>query len=98
MKKTIIAIASISIAAYAYASTDKDSSAMINQQCKISAEAVSSLKQMRYGNIAIRKDVTTLINVSLKAKENKEAAQATLNRMVDDSPLRAATLEEKYCS
>jgi hypothetical protein len=50
MKKTLLAITSISIAAFEYANSSNDSAELLNQQCKISAEAVSSLKQLRYGN------------------------------------------------
>jgi hypothetical protein len=71
---------------------------LVSQQCKISAEAVSTLKDLRYGNTSIRKDVSGLINVSLKAQENKDAAQLTLNRMVDDQVNSASALEAKYCS
>lgn len=39
-------------------------SELVNQQCKISAEAVAMLKGLRYGNTSIRKDVSTLINAS----------------------------------
>ena len=98
MKKTLLAVTSISVAAFAYASTASDSSALLSQQCKISAEAVSTLKELRYGNTSIRKDVSGLINVSLKVQENKDAAQETLNRMVDDRVITTAGLEAKYCS
>jgi hypothetical protein len=98
MKKTLLAVTSISIAAFAYANTSSDSSELVSQQCKISAEAVSTLKGLRYGNTSIRKDVTGLINLTLKVQENKEAAQATLNRMVDDQVNTASALEAKYCS
>jgi hypothetical protein len=98
MKKTLLAVASISVAAFAYASTTSDSSELVSQQCKISAEAVSTLKSLRYGNTSIRKDVASLINLSLKVQENKDAAQATLNRMVDDSVATTSALEAKYCS
>jgi hypothetical protein len=98
MKKALLAIACISVAAIAYANTSSDSSELISQQCKISAEAVSTLKDLRYGNTSIRKDVAGLINVSLKVQENKDAAQVTLNRMVDDPINSAAVLEAKYCS
>lgn len=98
MKKTLLAVVSISVAAFAYANTTSDSSELVTQQCKISAEAVSTLKGLRYGNTSIRKDVVSLINVNLKVQENKEAAQATLNRMVDDSVITASALEAKYCS
>lgn len=98
MKKTLLAITSISIAAFAYANSSNDSAELLNQQCKISAEAVSTLKQLRYGNTSIRKDVASLINVNLKVQENKEAASQTLNLMVDDSTTTASALEAKYCS
>ena len=98
MKKTLLAVASISVAAFAYANTSSDSSELVSQQCKISAEAVSTLKGLRYGNTSIRKDVTGLINLTLKVQENKEAALATLNRMVDDQVNSASGLEAKYCS
>ncbi|MFM2029092.1 MAG: hypothetical protein RL517_283 [Pseudomonadota bacterium] len=98
MKKTLLAVASISLAAFAYANTSSDSSALVSEQCKISAEAVSTLKGLRYGNTSIRKDVASLINVNLKVQENREAAQQTLNRMVDDRVNAASELEAKYCS
>jgi hypothetical protein len=99
MKKTLIAVVSISVAAFAYAhSSVTDSSALVQQQCKISAEAVSTLKGLRYGNTSIRKDVSTLINQSLKTPENREIAQRTLNLMVDDRVSDMRTLEGKYCS
>ena len=98
MKKTLLAVASISVAAFAYANTSSDSSELVSQQCKISAEAVSTLKGLRYGNTSIRKDVVGLINLNLKVQENKEAAQMTLNRMVDDQVNSASALEAKYCS
>jgi len=98
MKKTLLAIASISVAAFAYANTSSDSSALVSEQCKISADAVSTLKGLRYGNTSIRKDVVGLINLNLKVQENKEAAQMTLNRMVDDQVNSASALEAKYCS
>jgi len=99
MKKTLIAVVSISVAAFAYAkSSATDSSALVLQQCKISAEAVSTLKGLRYGNTSIRKDVSTLINQSLKTPENRESAQKTLNLMVDDRVSDVRTLEGKYCS
>lgn len=98
MKKTLLAVASISVAAFAYANSSSDSSALVSQQCKISAEAVSTLKDLRYGNTSIRKDVAGLINLNLKSQENKEAAQITLNRMVDDRVNSASALEAKYCS
>jgi len=99
MKKTLLAVVSISVAAFAYANTQvSDSSELINQQCKLSAEAVSTLKSLRYGNTSIRKDVSTLINASLKTPENRDLAQKTLNLMVDDKALDAGSLEGKYCS
>jgi hypothetical protein len=99
MKKILLAVVSISIAAFAYAkSSATDSSALVLQQCKISAEAVSTLKGLRYGNTSIRKDVSTLINQSLKTPENRELAQKTLNLMVDDRVSDVRTLEGKYCS
>jgi len=99
MKKILLAVVSISIAAFAYAkSAATDSSALVLQQCKISAEAVSTLKGLRYGNTSIRKDVSTLINQSLKTPENREIAQKTLNLMVDDRISDVRTLEGKYCS
>lgn len=99
MKKTLIVVVSISVAAFAYAkSSVTDSSALVLQQCKISAEAVSTLKGLRYGNTSIRKDVSTLINQSLKTPENREIAQKTLNLMVDDRVSDVRTLEGKYCS
>lgn len=98
MKKALLAITSISVAAFAYANSSTDSAELVNQQCKISAEAVSTLKELRYGNTSIRKDVASLINVNLKVRENKEAAAKTLNQMVDDSVTTASALEAKYCS
>ena len=98
MKKTFLVLVSISVAAFAYANSASDSSELVSQQCKISAEAVSTLKDLRYGNTSIRKDVSGLINVSLKAQDNKDAAQLTLNRMVDDQVNSASALEAKYCS
>ena len=98
MKKTFLMLVSISVAAFTYANSASDSSELVSQQCKISAEAVSTLKDLRYGNTSIRKDVSGLINVSLKAQENKDAAQLTLNRMVDDQVNSASALEAKYCS
>jgi limonene-1,2-epoxide hydrolase len=98
MKKPFLAVVSISVAAFAYANSSSDSTELVNQQCKISAEAVSTLKGLRYGNTSIRKDVTGLINVSLKVQENKDAAQMTLNQMVDDHVYSASALEAKYCS
>ncbi len=98
MKKTLLAVVSISVAAFAYANTVSDSSALVNQQCKISAEAVSTLKGLRYGNASIRKDVSSLINNHLKSQENRDLAQKALNLMVDDQSTNVATLEGKYCS
>ncbi len=99
MKKTLLASVSISVAAFAYANTKpSDSSELVNQQCKISAEAVSTLKGLRYGNTSIRKDVSTLINASLKTPENRDLAQKTLNLMVDDKLSDVRSLEGKYCS
>jgi hypothetical protein len=98
MKKTLLAVTSISLAAFAYANALSDSSELVSQQCKISAEAVSTLKGLRYGNTSIRKDVAGLINLSLKAQENKDAAHFTLNQMVDDKVYSASVLEAKYCS
>lgn len=98
MKKTLLALVSISIAAFAYANTTSDSSELIKQQCRISAQAVSTLKGLRYGNTSIRKDVSSLINVSLKDQENKDAAQLILSRMIDDQNVSTTTLEAKYCS
>jgi limonene-1,2-epoxide hydrolase len=98
MKKTLLAVVSISVAAFAYANTSSDSSELLNQQCKISAEAVSTLKGLRYGNTSIRKDVAGLINLNLKVQENKDAAHITLNRMVDDQVISTSALEAKYCS
>ncbi len=99
MKKTLLAAVSISVAAFAYANTKpSDSSELVNQQCKISAEAVSTLKELRYGNTSIRKDVSTLINASLKTPENRDLAQRTLNLMVDDKSSDVRSLEGKYCS
>jgi hypothetical protein len=98
MKKTLLAVVSISVAAFAYANTVSDSSALVNQQCKISAEAVSTLKGLRYGNASIRKDVSSLINNHLKTQENRDLAQKALNLMVDDRSTNVATLEGKYCS
>ena len=98
MKKTLLAVVSISVAAFAYANSSTDSSALVQQQCKISAEAVSTLKGLRYGNTAIRKDVASLINQSLKTPENRVVAQRTLNQMVDDKVSDVRSLEGKYCS
>jgi len=99
MKKALLAVVSISVAAFAYANTKpSDSSELIHQQCKISAEAVSTLKGLRYGNTSIRKDVSTLINASLKTSENRDQAQKALNLMVDDKTSDVRSLEGKYCS
>ncbi|MEI6612320.1 hypothetical protein [Polynucleobacter sp.] len=99
MKKTLLAAVSISVAAFAYANTKpSDSSELVNQQCKISAEAVTTLKGLRYGNASIRKDVSSLINNHLKTQENRDVAQKALNLMVDDKSIDVATLESKYCS
>ena len=98
MKKTLLAVACISVAAFAYANNVSDSSELVTQQCKISAEAVSTLKGLRYGNTAIRKDVASLINQSLKTLENRDLANRTLNQMVDDRISDVRTLEGKYCS
>jgi hypothetical protein len=98
MKKTLLAAVSISVAAFAYANTVSDSSALVNQQCKISAEAVSTLKGLRYGNASIKKDVSSLINAHLKAPENREVAQKALILMIDDKSTDVGTLEGKYCS
>lgn len=98
MKKTLLAAAAISVAAFAYANTASDSSALVSQQCKISAEAVSTLKTLQYGNTSIRKDVASLIDRHLKTQENRDLAHKKLNLMVDDKTIDAATLEGKYCS
>jgi hypothetical protein len=99
MKKGLLAVISITVAAVAYANTKtSDSSELVNQQCKISAEAVSTLKGLRYGNTSIRKDVSSLINLHLKTQENRELAQKALNLMVDDKSTDVAILEGKYCS
>ena len=98
MKKTLLAIACILVAAVAYANNITDSSELVTQQCKISAEAVATLKGLRYGNTAIRKDVASLIKQSLKTPENREIANKTLNQMVDDKLTDARGLEGKYCS
>ena len=98
MKKTLLAAVSIFVAAFAYANTVLDSSALVSQQCKISAEAVSTLKGLRYGNASIKKDVSSLINAHLKAPENREVAQKALILMIDDKSTDVATLEGKYCS
>jgi hypothetical protein len=99
MKKTLLAAVSISVAALAYANTKQsDSSELVNQYCKISAEAVATLKGLRYGNTLIRKDVSALINASLKTPENRDLAQKTLNLMVDDKSTDVRSLEGKHCS
>ena len=98
MKKPLLAVACICIAAFAYANNISDSAELVTQQCKISAEAVGTLKNLRYGNTAIRKDVGTLINQSLKTAENREIANKTLNQMVDDKLSDVQSLEGKYCS
>jgi hypothetical protein len=98
MKKTLIGILSISIFAFAFANTSPDSSELISQQCKLSAETVAMLKGLQYGNTSIRKDVGGLINTNLKAPENRESAQKAMNRMVDDKSRDTSTLEHKYCS
>ena len=98
MKKILLAVVFISVAAFAYANSSTDSSALVQQQCRISAEAVSTLKGLRYGNTVIRKDVTSLINQSLKTPENRDLAQKTLNQMVDDKVSDVRSLEGKYCS
>jgi hypothetical protein len=98
MKKTLLVAVTISVAAIAYANTSSDSSALVSQQCKISAEAVSTLKSLQYGNTSIRKDVASLIDRHLKAQENREIAHKTLNLMVDDKSRDAGALEVKYCS
>ncbi|MBU3577610.1 hypothetical protein [Polynucleobacter sp. UK-Kesae-W10] len=98
MKKTLLAAATISVAAFAYANTASDSSALVSQQCKISAEAVSTLKTLQYGNTSIRKDVASLIDRHLKTQENRDLAHKKLNLMVDDKSIDATTLEGKYCS
>jgi len=99
MKKSLLAVISISVAAFAYANTkSSDSSALVNQQCQISAQAVSTLKELRYGNTSIRKDVSSLINSHLKTAENREMAQRTLIQMIDDKSIDPAILEVKYCS
>jgi hypothetical protein len=98
VKKTFLAIACILVAAFAYANNVSDSSELVIQQCKISAEAVSTLKGLRYGNTAIRKDVASLINQSLKTPENRQIANKILNLMVDDKISDVRSLEGKYCS
>lgn len=98
MKKTLLAVVSISVAAFAYANTTSDSSELLSQQCKNSAEAVSTLKNLQYGNTSIRKDVAKLINANLKVEENRVIALKTLNLMVDDHSSNTTILEGKYCS
>ena len=98
MKKTLLAAVTISVAAFAYANSSSDSSALVSQQCKISAEAVSTLKGLQYGNTSIRKDVASLINHHLKTQENRDMAQKTMNQMVDDRTADVSALEGKYCS
>jgi hypothetical protein len=99
MKKSLLAVVSVSVAAFAYANTkSSDSSALVNQQCQISAQAVSTLKALRYGNTSIKKDVSSLINNHLKMPENREVAQKALILMIDDKSTDVATLEGKYCS
>jgi hypothetical protein len=98
MKKTLLAAVTISVAAFAYANSSSDSSALVSQQCKISAEAVSTLKGLQYGNTSIRKDVTNLIDRHLKTQENRDVAHKELNLMVDDKSTDAGVLEVKYCS
>ncbi len=98
MKKTLLAVVTISVAAFAYANTSSDSSALVSQQCKISAEAVSTLKGLQYGNTSIRKDVANLIDRHLKTQENRDVAHKKLNLMVDDKSTDAGALEVKYCS
>jgi len=98
MKKTLLAGVCISVVAFAYANAISDSSALMAQQCKISAETVATLKNLQYGNTAIRKDVTSLISATLKVQDNRELAQKAMNLMVDDKAKDASTLEMKYCS
>jgi hypothetical protein len=99
MKKSLLAVVSISVAAFAYANTkSSDSSALVNQQCQISAQAVSTLKGLRYGNTSIRKDVSSLINTHLKSPENRVVAQRALILMIDDKSTDIGILEGKYCS
>ena len=98
MKKILLAVTCISVAAIAYANNVSDSAELVSQQCKISAEAVGTLKHLRYGNTAIRKDVGMLIQQSLKTPENREIANKTLNQMVDDKLSDVRSLEGKYCS
>ena len=98
MKKTLLAAVTIGVAAFAYANTSSDSSALVSQQCKITAEAVSTLKALQYGNTSIRKDVASLIDRHLKTPENRQVAHKKLNMMVDEKSMDAGTLEVKYCS
>ncbi len=98
MKKILLAGVCICVAAFAYANSTKDSSALMAQQCKISAETVAALKTLQYGNTAIRKDVASLISTTLKVQDNREIAQKAMNLMVDDKAKDASTLEMKYCS
>ncbi len=98
MKKTLLAGVCVSVAAFAYANTTTDSSELMTQQCKISAETVATLKNLQYGNTAIRKDVASLISATLKVQDNREVAQKAMNLMVDDKAKDASTLEMKYCS
>lgn len=98
MKKMLLAVLCISLAAFAYANNVSDSNELVTQQCKISAEAVSTLKSLRYGNTSIRKDVASLVNQSLKTAEHRQIANKILNQMVDDKISDARTLEAKYCS
>ena len=98
MKKTLLTGVCISVVALAYANAISDSSALMAQQCKISAETVATLKNLQYGNTAIRKDVTSLISATLKVQDNRELAQKAMNLMVDDKAKDASTLEMKYCS
>ena len=98
MKKTLLAGVCISVAAFAYANTTTDSSAVKSQQCKISAETVATLKNLQYGNTAIRKDVGSLIEATLKDQDNREVAQKAMNLMVDDKAKDPIVLEIKYCT
>jgi len=98
LKKTLLVVVTISVAAFAYANTASDSSALVTQQCKISAEAVSTLKGLQYGNTSIRKDVASLIDRHLKTQENRESAHKKLSLMVDDKSTDASVLQVKYCS
>jgi len=59
---------------------------------------VATLKNLQYGNTAIRKDVASLISATLKVQDNREVAQKAMNLMVDDKAKDASTLEMKYCS